>query len=150
MIPHGEFLARRFLALRRVALFASVAGLGIAALAGGASNSSAWISPAVAAETAAQPAGFADVVEKVRPAVISVRVDATTQRTVMNEDGDNAMQFRQGSPFERFFRRFGFNEMPNGMQDWPRDGRLPGLRRWPPKGRGFSFRPTVMQSPIIM
>src|SRR5262252_2126553 len=110
---------RKFLAPRRVALLASVAGVGIAVLAGGMglqtqTKSPAWISSAVAAETAGQPRGFADLVEKVKPAVISVRVrfDANAQRTGANQD-DDMMPFRQGSPFERFFRQFGFEDMPN-------------------------------------
>jgi serine protease Do len=116
--------ARKFLAPRRVALLASVAGVGIAMLAAGTglqtpSSSPAWISSAVAAETAAQPRGFADLVEKVKPAVISVRVrfDGVAQPTAMGEDDDNTMPFQQGSPFEKFFRQFGFEDMPNGTQN---------------------------------
>jgi len=100
------------LASRRIALLASVTGIGIAVLAGGMglqTKAPAWISPAAAAETAAQPRGFADLVEKVKPAVISVRVkfDATAQRTGADHD-DEMTPFRQGSPFEKFFRQFGF------------------------------------------
>jgi serine protease Do len=116
--------ARQFLAPRRIALMASVAGVGIAMLAGGvglqtASNPPAWISSAVAAETSAQPTGFSDLVEKVKPAVISVRVrfDGLAQPTAMDQDDDNMAPFQQGSPFEKFFRQFGFGDMPNGMQD---------------------------------
>ena len=86
---------RKFLAPRRVALLASVAGVGVALLAGGMglqtqTKSPAWISSAAAAETAAQPRGFADLVEKVKPAVISVRVkfDATAQRTGADQDDE--------------------------------------------------------------
>jgi serine protease Do len=124
MTQRDNFPARRFLAPRRIALLASVAGVGIAMLAAGtglqtASNSPAWISSAVAAETAVQPRGFADLVEKVKPAVISVRVrfDGVAQPTAMGEDDDNMMPFRQGSPFEKFFRQFGFEDMPNGTQN---------------------------------
>jgi serine protease Do len=139
MIKGQEFFA---LAPRRIALLASVAGVGIAVLAGGAdlrtaSNHAAWISSAAAAENTAQPLGFADVVEKVKPAVVSVRVDASAQRTAMNRDDDNAMPFGQGSPFGRFFRRFGFNDMPDGTQGWPRNGTLPGLPRMGGEGSGF-------------
>src|ERR1700730_3345064 len=116
--------ARKLPAPRRIALLASVAGVGIAMLAAGtglqtASNSPAWISSAVAAETAAQPRGFADLVEKEKPAVISVRVrfDGVEQPTAMGEDDDNTMPFQQGSPFEKFFRQFGFEDMPNGTQN---------------------------------
>jgi serine protease Do len=67
------------------------------------------------AQTVARPTGFADIVEKVKPAVISVRVkkDATPQ--LSSDDGDN--QFGPGSPFERFFRRFG---SPENLPNMPR------------------------------
>ena len=91
-MTHDNIPVRRFLAPRRMALLASVAGLGIAVLAGGMglqtqTKSPAWISSAAAAETATQPKGFADIVEKVKPAVISVRVkfDAPA-RTSANQD----------------------------------------------------------------
>ena len=137
-----EDFGARFLTPRRIAMLASVAGVGIAVLAGGpdlrtVSNPTAWMSSAVAAENEARPLGFADIVEKVKPAVISVRVDVSAQRTAMNRDDDNAKPFEQGSPFGRFFRRFGFNDMPNGMQDWPRNGALPGLPRRSAEGSGF-------------
>jgi serine protease Do len=112
---------------RRVALLASVAGVGIAALAAGADlyqpSPLAWISPAAAAETAAQPVGFADLVARVKPAVISVRVrlNGSSQTGSPNQDDDNALPFRQGSPFDRFFRQFGFEDMPNRMPQMGRN-----------------------------
>src|SRR6516162_11887188 len=75
----------RFLKPRRAALLASAAGLGFAALVSGTSLYHripfTGISPAAAAETMVQPSGFADLVARVKPAVISVRVrgDATGQ-----------------------------------------------------------------------
>jgi serine protease Do len=128
-------LVRKFLAPRRLALLASAASIGIAVLVGGIgpqtqTKSPGWISSAAAAtETAREPRGFADLVEKVKPAVISVRVRFDAQRTGTKED-DETMPFRQGSPFERFFRQFGFEEMPNGMQDGNS-----ARRRW--QGSGF-------------
>src|SRR6058998_474151 len=68
--------ARRVLTARRLVLLASTAGLGIAVLFSGPGhlpNVSAFGNAAVA-QTMQKPAGFADVVEKVKPAVISVRV----------------------------------------------------------------------------
>ena len=55
MIQRNNSPTRRLVALRRVALLASIAGVGIAVLAGGpdlytASNHSTWISSAAAAE----------------------------------------------------------------------------------------------------
>src|ERR1700758_1906448 len=74
---------------RRLALLASVAGLGMAILVAGTGgnyglNLPAWTASAHAAEAIAQtPPGFADLVSKVKPAVISVRVR-------IDEDGGNA------------------------------------------------------------
>ena len=60
------------------------------------------------------PIGFADIVEKVKPAVISVRVksEATPQLS-----SDRELPFPKGSPMEQFFRRFG---MPDGVPTVPR------------------------------
>jgi len=68
-------LSSNFLKSRRIALLASIAGVWIASLvANGELNKPlGWIAPAAAAE-AAQPGGFADLVARVKPAVISVRV----------------------------------------------------------------------------
>jgi serine protease Do len=104
---------RGLLAAHRLALLAGVAGFGAAVLIAGAGvvppGSLPAISTAAHAQTAARPAGFADLVEKVKPAVISVRVKIDGAQ-MMHFDGDEPMQ--PGSPFEHFFRRFG---MPDGM-----------------------------------
>ena len=97
---------------RRLALLASTAGLGIAVLLGGPGHIPAlpMLSTAALAQEAQKPAGFADVVEKVRPAVISVRVKLDQgPQTSSGED----LPFPPGSPFDRFFRRFGAPDMPN-------------------------------------
>ena len=52
------------------------------------------------------PVGFADIVEKVKPAVISVRVKMERQERLTGSSKDE-LPFPPGSPFERFFRRFG-------------------------------------------
>lgn len=59
-----------------------------------------------------QPISFADVVEKVRPAVVSVRVKAPS-RELAGFDGDE-FQFPNGSPMERFFKQFR-DQMPNAQ-----------------------------------
>ena len=84
----------------------------------------AWTSSAQAAavflqaESRPQPAGFADLVAKVKPAVISVRVKmdetANTPDMSLNEE-KMYPPFLQGSPFEKFFREYKFDEMPKGM-----------------------------------
>ncbi len=104
-----------------MALLGSVAVLGIAVLAGGPGhyNFSNIVSPAASAQAAdaqAQgPRGFADLVAKVKPAVISVRVRIDEPATTGMGNNGNGMQFPPGSPMEKFFRQFGRN-MPHGKQ----------------------------------
>jgi serine protease Do len=61
-----------------------------------------------------RPVGFADIVEKVKPAVISVRVkiDQPAQPGLSDDD----LPFPPGSPFERFFKRFGTPGNPKGHE----------------------------------
>src|SRR5690242_15676812 len=103
---------RKILRPRRLALLGSVAGLSLAVLGLGPLDhtlSRSWFASAQATETTAQtPSGFADLVGKVKPAVISVRVkiDDGSNAQVTEQRGDNDLdQF--GLP-ERFFRQFGF------------------------------------------
>ena len=113
---------RKVLTGRRLALLASVAGLGTAVLVAGPGgygpvNLPSWTSSAQAADaTIAHPASFADLVAKVKPAVISVRVKFgdSAKLTSMTEGGDNVIPFAPGSPMEKFFQQFGFQNMPNG------------------------------------
>ena len=69
---------KRVFSAGRVALLGSVAALGIAVFALGGSlaprGATPWVQPAYAAEYAHAPAGFADLVEKVKPAVFAVKV----------------------------------------------------------------------------
>jgi serine protease Do len=112
---------RRRLSARRLALLATtVAGLGAAAvLAPGllAPKVDPFSAPALAqnlSEKAQQisekPVGFADIVEKVKPAVISVRVRMERAAGALSDDNDLP---QPGTPFERFFRRFGLPNTPN-------------------------------------
>src|SRR5262245_19303098 len=105
-------LVRRPLSTRRLVLLATVANFGIAALVLGAGDFQHSMLPAFskvdAAESAQRPVGFGDLVEKVKPAVISVRVKMDGPK-MMNFEGD--LPVPPNSQMERFFRRFG---MPNG------------------------------------
>jgi serine protease Do len=111
---------------RRLALLGSVAAIGAAVLIagpGGYLPIPAWSNSAHAADTASAPAtapaGFADLVAKVKPAVISVRVkiDETANMAGMDQSNDReVVPFAPGSPMEKFFRQFGEPGMPNGMQ----------------------------------
>src|SRR5262245_23825660 len=111
----------RNLSARRLTLLASAAGLAIAVVATGPSGSgvlNSLITPAQAAIFAQSPTGFADIVAKVKPAVISVRVkiDETANMSSMNErEEDDANPLQPGAPFEKFFKQFGFPSMPQGM-----------------------------------
>src|SRR6202140_3375317 len=85
---------------RHWALLRSVAGLGAALLITGAAgglhlNGLALTTPAYAAESAGPP-GFADIVQKVKPAVISVRVRLDGGSQTM---GGGAPRMAQGSGF---------------------------------------------------
>jgi len=92
---------------RRLVLLATVAGLGVGlAFTQNALAPKDFLSTPAYAQTSSAhgPVGFADIVEKVKPAVISVkvRVNAGGDRLGLNEDNP-----LRGSPFEDFFRRFG-------------------------------------------
>jgi serine protease Do len=78
------------------------------------------------AQHLARPIGFADIVEKVKPAVISVRVKMGTGAELSSDDDP---RFPKDSPMERFFRRFG---TPDGMPAIPR-----GRRFGTAQGSGF-------------
>jgi serine protease Do len=119
--------SRNSLTARRLVLLASVAGLGAAVLLTGPGgyNASlpAWTSAASAADsTLAHPAGFADIVTKVKPAVISVRVKiaaADADLLHQNSDRDDDIPVKPGSPMEKFFRQFG-DQFGNGGSPAPR------------------------------
>ncbi len=109
--------ARRF-----ILLATTVAGLGAAALVVAPQlNLSASYPAAVAQNLSEQarklqaPVGFADIVEKVKPAVISVRVkvDGASQT-----NGLGANDVPPG--LREFFRRFGMPDAPNGPDGMPR------------------------------
>jgi serine protease Do len=51
-----------------------------------------------------RPIGFADIVEKVKPAVVSVRVKV--ERPANSGLKEEDLPFPPGSPFERYFRRY--------------------------------------------
>lgn len=115
--------SRTILKPRRLALLGTVAALGLAVLAASPGTSpfgmNSFIAPAQAAETAATPPGFGDLVSKVKPAVISVRVkiDQDNDKSAMLQQ--NRMDSDEDSPFDQFSRQFGFR-MPNGMNGMPR------------------------------
>ncbi len=141
MTGGDNFAPKRALSARRLVLLATVAGLGFGAffVAPGMNqpNLSSWSTPAHAqnvtqqAQTVARPVGFADVVEKVKPAVISVRVKVDNGPQTMGLDGDSLPP-----GFERFFRQFGQPDGGNRQFGRP-DSDTPNAPR-APRGRNFS------------
>jgi serine protease Do len=125
-LPSYRQPRRSLFSARKMALMASVvAGLGIAAYGFGPSSGPANIfsSPAQAqvnneVSKVAQPVGFADIVEHVKPSVISVKVNIN-EKIAKDDDSDDS-PFPPGSPMERFFRRFG---APDGLPPGLRHGR---------------------------
>jgi serine protease Do len=110
---------------RRFALLASVAAIAATVLVagpGGFGQTFGFGSPAQAAEqvsapSAQQPAGFADLVSKVKPAVISVRVKISRdQDATTGSGGGNSIRPQRGAPLDKFFQQFGFSNIPNGMR----------------------------------
>ena len=131
---------RSVLSARRLVLLASAAVIGVGVLFSGAEfvtkPQSAFLASPAYAQTAQRPVGFADIVEKVKPSVISVRVKVDGgPRTQMSFDGD--LPFPPGSPMERFFRRFGMPDERGGDRDGPRGPRGGGRNFTMGQGSGF-------------
>jgi serine protease Do len=124
------------LSARRVTLMASVAGIGLAVLLAGpgafrATSTPGFTGSAIAAENMLAPSGFADIVAKVKPAVISVRVRMDAEKTASLDDNDRPTQ--PGAPFDRFFRQFRQFGLPDGMPN----GTMPRSRPTSAEGSGF-------------
>src|ERR1700726_17721 len=124
-VRHPLFSARKF------ALMASVvAGLGVAAYGFSPSHGPVDIfsSPAHAqvnneVRKVEKPVGFADIVERVKPSVISVKVNINEKVAKDDSSGNDDSPFQPGSPMERFFRRFGGPDgLPPGLRGSPRGG----------------------------
>lgn len=127
----------RTLSVRRAVLLATtIAGLGMGAFVAGPGFDVRGYPTALAQNLSEQahklqaPVGFADIVEKVKPAVISVRVkvDGGSQT---NGLGSNDVP----PGLREFFRRFGMPDTPEGM---PREG-MPRGRHNTITGQGSGF-----------
>ena len=132
----------RLFSRRRIFLLASVAGLsgGLLfadfALSPHTSGNALFAPPYAQAQNAQRPVGFADIVEQVKPAVISVKVkmNAGGDNLALNEDNP-----LRGTPFEDFFRRFGQPDNPRfGRPDGDRQGSRPQRRQYT-LGQGSGF-----------
>lgn len=102
----------------------SAAALAVVALAGGAAM--ATRSPALAGpppvtgERTAGQMSVADLVEKVKPAVVAVKVNIQTTADESAGAMPSMPEFPKGSPMEKFFKQFGDQQgiprMPRGQQ----------------------------------
>src|SRR5437764_7263262 len=147
-LPSSRQPRRSLLSARKFALMASVvAGLGVAVYGFSPSPGPVGIfsSPAHAqvnneVRKVERPIGFADIVERVKPSVISVKInisDKTAKDDSANKDNEDS-PFQPGSPMERFFRRFGGPDgLPPGLKGGPRGGRGPVTGQ----GSGFFISP---------
>ena len=132
----------KILTPRRLTLLASAAALAAAVVIAGPGgylpmSFAASTPPAQSAEAAiAHPAGFADLVAKVKPAVISVRVkfdEAAGAADLTADRGEQVIPFAPGSPMEKFFQQFGFGDTPQNSR--PRHDIVIG------EGSGFFISP---------
>ncbi len=146
-LPSYSAPRRSLFAARKFALMASVvAGLGIAGYGLSPAPHDVFSSAAHAqvdkqVQQVARPTGFADIVERVKPSVISVRVNIAEK--VAKDDSanknDDDSPFQPGSPMERFFKRFGGPDgMPPGLRGGPRGG---GRGQVTGQGSGFFISP---------
>src|SRR5947199_1993100 len=148
-LPSYRAPRRSLLSARKFALMASVvAGLGIAGYGLSPAPHDIFSSAAHAQvdkqvkQQVAQPTGFADIVERVKPSVISVRVnigEKLAKDDSANKNDDNDSPFQPGSPMERFFKRFGGPDgMPPGLRGGPRGGNRGQVTG---QGSGFFISP---------
>ncbi len=133
----------------RAALLGTVAAIAVGAGALSLQPTrSPFVASAVAQGVQTAPMSFADVVERVKPAVVSVRVTRSAQSEQMSfreipgrgQDDEEGAQGGPDGQMERFMRRFGeqFRNDPRFRGD-PRFGgpRGPGNPRAASQGSGF-------------
>src|SRR5712671_1007926 len=130
-LPSYRAPRRSLFSARKFALMASVvAGLGVAVYGFSPSPGPVdlFSSPAHAqvnneVRKVERPVGFADIVERVKPSVISVKINISEKLAKDDSANNDDSPFQPGSPMERFFRRFGGPDgMPQG-RGGPRGGR---------------------------
>ena len=127
-LPSYRAPRRSLLSARKLALMASVvAGFGVAVYGFGPSQGpvNVFTSPAHAqvnneVRKVEKPIGFADIVERVKPSVISVKVNINEKLAKDDSSNNEDSPFQPGSPMERFFRRFGG---PDGLPPGLRGGK---------------------------
>jgi serine protease Do len=133
----------RLLTPRRLGLLAGVAGLGVVGLTAVPDAVPSLKLPALSssvayAQNVQRPVGFADIVEQVKPAVISVRVKMDGGPRLMGFDALPTPRGTPGSPMDRFFRRSpdsGIPNIPGAPDDLRRQA--PGRNLVTGQGSGF-------------
>src|ERR1700749_411235 len=130
-LPSYRAPRRSLLSARKFALMASVvAGLGFAVYGFGPSgapvdvfSTSAHAQVNNEVRKVQQPVGFADIVERVKPSVISVKVNINEKVAKDDSSNNDDSPFQPASRMERFFRRFGGPDgLPPGLPGGPRGG----------------------------
>jgi serine protease Do len=118
----------------RAALLGAVAAVAIGAAVVGTGAFAPSFAVADTQQTSAGPASFADVVDRVKSSVVSVKVkmDETSDA---QSDFQGTPQFPPGTPFERFFRDFGAPD--NGDQGDTPTPRHPQHHLTQAQGSGF-------------
>jgi len=101
--PRHRLRGFRLLAAHR--LVALALGAGIVVAGAGLIPGYRVLAAAVDAANAPSPTGFADIVERVKPAVVGIRVKV--RESVSSGDSQQELPFPPGSPLDRFFRQFG-------------------------------------------
>ena len=125
--------ANRGRAAGRVAAVVAVLAIAGGAVAIGASNAlTAGAAPAAAVTGSALPVSFADMIEKVSPAVVNIRVTAGDSATPARMD---PREFRGPEDMPEFFRRFFGDEF--GKRFGGDHGRRSGQHRMQGMGSGF-------------
>jgi serine protease Do len=129
---------RTLLSKRRIVLLASVAAIGGAMVFAGPGHMPVTFggTAAHAVESVQPRAGFADLIEKVKPAVISVRVKIQQDDQTNGEGGLQQQQFSgngSGEEMQKFFRQFGMPNFPQGQ------GQDQGTRKQFITGLGSGF-----------
>jgi serine protease Do len=124
----------RTFSARRLALLAGVAGVSAAVLftAPGFAPQTTFAPTAAHAQNMQRPVGFADIVEKVKPAVISVRVKINSGQQLM---GFENLPLPRGTPMDRFFRRLPEGAIPDELR------RPQGRNLVTGQGSGFFITP---------
>jgi serine protease Do len=129
-LPSYKAPRRSLFSARKFALMASVvAGLGVAVYGFSPSHGPDVFSSAAHAQVnnevrkVERPVGFADIVERVKPSVISVKVNIAEKLAKDDSSNNDDSPFQPGSPMERFFKRFGGPDgLPPGLRGGPRGG----------------------------